>query len=297
MKATRLGRWVLMSILCVALTTVGLSAAEKKQKLKPSDYQSVELFAAMKSGEIAVEFIPKDAKGATVLIHNKSDKPLSVKLPPAFAGVPVLAQFGGGGLGGGGLGGGGGGLGGGGLGGGGGGGQGIGGGFGGGGGGLGGGGGFGGGGGGFGGGGGGGFFNVEPDKVGKIKVDTMCLEHGKDDPNPRMKYEIRPIESFTKDQNVVELCKMLGRGEVPQNAAQAAVWHVANGLTWQELAIKDRYRSQFTGQSQKFFSPLEIDLAMRIASTAVQRAEEAKKAAASSPGAQKSASESQVGSE
>ena len=116
----------------------------------------------------------------------------------------------------------------------------------------------------------------EPDKVGKIKVETMCLEHGKDDPNPRMKYEIRPVESLTKDPRVIELCKMLGRGEVPQNSAQAAAWHLANGLSWQELAAKDRYHSQFTGTSQKFFSQLEIDLAMRIAGAAVERAEEAK---------------------
>jgi hypothetical protein len=254
----------------------GLHAAEKRAKLKPEDFQAVEMFAAIKSGDIKVEFIPKDAKAATVIIRNNSDRPLSVKLPEAFAGVPVLAQFGGGGLGGGGLGGGGlggGGLGGGGLGGGGGGGQGLGGGFGGGGGGL------GGGGGGFGGGGlggGGGFFNVEPEKVGRIKVDTMCLEHGKDDPSPRMKYEIRPLETLTSDPRVAELCKMLARGEVPQNAAQAAAWHLANGLSWQELALKDRYRSQFTGQSQKFFSRIELELAMRITSVATARAEQAK---------------------
>jgi hypothetical protein len=292
MKATT----IIRTAMALSILLLGTAhAAEKKVKLKPEDFQPVELFEAMKSGEIQVEFIPKDTKGATVTIHNKSDKPLSVKLPEAFAGMPVLAQFGGGGLGGGGLGGGGlggGGLGGGGLGGGGG--QGLGGGFGGGG------GGFGGGGGGFGGGGlggGGGFFNVEPEKVGRIKVATMCLEHGKDDPNPRMKYEIRPIDALTKDTRVVELCKMLGRGEVPQNAAQAAAWHLANGLSWQELAVKDRYRSQFTGQSQRFFSPLEMELAMRIATAASARAESAKSNSLVSPGEQQSVGQTIAGRE
>ena len=45
--------------------------------------------------------------------------------------------------------------------------------------------------------GGGGLFNVPAEKVGKIKVVTVCLEHGKIEPNSRVVYELRPIESFT----------------------------------------------------------------------------------------------------
>jgi hypothetical protein len=294
MKRTCFSRLLLcVSIVLAGVASMSAVAAEKKAKLKPEDYHTVEMFDAMKSGDIKVEFIPKDAKAATVIIHNKSDKPLSVKLPEAFAGVPVLAQFAGGGLGIGGPGGGG--PGGGGFvgGGGGGGGQGLGGGFGGGGG-----GGFGGGGGLGGGGfaGGGGFFNIEPEKVGKIKVETMCLEHGKDDPSPRMKYEIRPLETLNKDPRVAVLCKMLAHGEVPQNAAQAAAWHLANGLTWKELAAKDGYRSQFTGQFQKFFSKSEIDLAMRIVTAASARAEQSKNSQPDSP-AQSSPGETLVSRE
>ncbi len=275
-------RWLVCLSMSLALIVSGSTvfAANKTSKPKPEDHQTVELFAGMKSGEIEVQYIPKDAKQANVLITNKTDKPISVKLPPAFAAVPVLAQFGGGGLGGGGLGGGGlggGGMGGGGLGGGGG--QGGGGGFGG--------GGFGGGGmgggGGLGGGGGGGFFDVAPEKVGKIKVATLCLEHGKTDPNPNMKYTIVPIDKFTSDERVIELCKMLGAGEVPQNAAQAAAWHLSNKLTWRELAEKDRVHSQFTGYSEKFFSPNEIEFAMRIVSTAVTRAEQKNSETGTSP--------------
>ena len=232
--------------------------------------EQVELFKAIETGDIEVRLFAKDSKGGNVVITNKTKKPLQIKLPEAFGAAPVLAQFGGGGLGGGGLGGGGlggGGLGGGGLGGGGG--QGLGGGFGGGGGGLGG-GGFGGGGGGLGGGGGGGFFNVGPEKVGKIKVQTVCLEHGKPDPNLRMRYELRPIESMTGKSDVVQLCKMLGRGEIPQNAAQAAAWNLANGLSWGELASKDRVK-HLDGSSEKYFSPAELEIALRIANEAQRR--------------------------
>ena len=57
----------------------------------PTD-QTVEMFAAIEKGDIAVKLIPKDSTQCRVLIENKTDKPLNVKLPEAFAGVPVLAQ-------------------------------------------------------------------------------------------------------------------------------------------------------------------------------------------------------------
>lgn len=292
MNAT-LSQWVVRLHLLVAFALVPVLAqgADRKSRLKPEDYHQVELFAAMKSGEIEVRFIPKDIRSANVLIRNKSGKPLSVRLPDAFAGVPVLAQFGGGAGGvGGGLGGMPGGAGGG----------------------LGGGGGMGGGGqamgGGFGGGMmggmgggmmggmggmGGGFFNVAPDKVGKIRVKTLCLEHGKADPTPRIKYELRPITSFTKDTRAAELCRMVARGEVPQNAAQAVAWNMLNGIAWQELARKERFRSQFTGQYEMYFSPLELQMAGQIASAVAARAEKDPQNTEVSPGEQVSTSQSQ----
>lgn len=261
----------LVAAACAALLAMNLDhvRAEKrtsavKSKAEVEKPETVEMFAAMKSGDIEVQLIFKDAKSGNVIITNKTKKPLSVKLPEAFAGVH--AQFGGGGLGGGGMGGmGGGGMGG--MGGGGmGGGQGMGGGM----------GGMGGGMGGMGGGGmggGGGFFNVAPDRPGKIKVAAVCLEHGKKDPNPRMRYEIRPIESFTDKPEIVELCKMVGRGEIPQNAAQAAAWHMANGLSWQELLHKDRVR-HLNGTSEKYFTFSEIQLAARIQMETLRRGKE-----------------------
>jgi hypothetical protein len=232
--------------------------------------EEVELFAAMESGDIEVKLILKDSTAGTVTIANKTKKPLKIKLPAAFAGVPVAAQFGGGGgcPGGGGFGGAGGGGGGGG--------QGIGGG---GGGGLG-----GGGGGGFGGGagGGGGMFNVAPEKAGKIKIVAVCLEHGKNDPNPRIPYELRPLESFTQDQKVIEVVTMLSRGEVDQHSAQAATWHLANGLSFEALAAKIG-KKHLNGTVERYFSIAHVQRAVAIARVAEERAE---KAQVKSPGEQ-----------
>ena len=249
------------AILLLATTVLAADRRARLTKIggyNPAD-PTVEMFEAIEKGDISVKLIPKDSTQCRVLIENKTDKPLNVKLPKTFAGVPVLAQFGGGGMGGGrgggNRGGGGGGMGGGN--------QSMGGGMGG--------GGMGGGGMGGGGMGGGGMFNVPPEKVGQLKVTTVCLEHGKDEPRAAIPYEIRPLESVTTKSGVHELCQSLGNAQLNQRAAQAAVWHLNNDMSWQELAAK-RLRSA-NGTSRPYFTPAEIQNGMRIAVTARDVAE------------------------
>ncbi len=212
----------------------------------------VELFAAMKSGDLAVTVIPKSEKEVNLLFESKTGKPLTVKLPEAFAAVPVLAQFGGGGAGGGGggrsggggnqgMGGGmmgGGGMGGGGM------------------------------------GGGGGFFNVPAEKVAQMKVATVCLEHGKKEPRPGIPYEIVPLESFTQSAEVAELLKLFSLHNLSQRAVQAAAWHYNNGMSWQELAAKRI--EHLNGTSEPYFSAAEINAAMTIGQATEARVKQLK---------------------
>lgn len=238
--------------LCMAIANANLHAANKITPEPESGSDQVELFAAVKKQQVEVKLIPKNAKQATVIVKNKTDRPLSIRMPQAFAGVPVLAQPGGGG--GGGRGGRGGGRGGGG---GGGGNQAGGGGFGGGGGGL---------------GGGGGFFNVGPEKAGKIKVATVCLEHGKEDPNPRVPYELKPITDFTKKAELINVCKMLGRGELDQASAQAAAWHLSDNLSWKELTNKVKIKRR-NGSVEMFFTAKDVRTAMQAVQAAIAQAD------------------------
>ncbi len=225
---------------------------------------TAEWFAAMEAGQIEVKIIPQDATKANVLVRNLTEQPLTLKLPEAFASVPILGQGMGMGMGGGGMGGGG--MGGGGMGGGGGGGQAGGGGMGG--------GGMGGGGMGGGGmgGGGGGFMRVPPERMMKVAVQTVCLEHGKPDPNPRMAYKMVPLDQFTNDPSVRVLCESLGYGQVTQNTAQAAAWHIMDNLSWQELAEKNRVESKYTGNI-RWFSQIELRTAQAIVSEVARIAE------------------------
>jgi hypothetical protein len=185
------------------------------------------MFRAIEEGKIEVNFYPKDATQATVIIKNKGDKPLDIALPRAFGAVHILGQMG---MGGGGYGGGMGGM------------------------------------------GGGGMFRVEPDKTHKMKVPCVCLEHGKPDPNPRMKYKIVPIEQVNADPRVVQLCGLLGSGRVPQNTAQAAAWHLANGLSWEELMVKNRMESKYTGNI-RFFNPMELQNAFQLSTLLIREYE------------------------
>ncbi len=264
----------LLTLSIIVGTTAMLSAADnnrvasKPAAAKPS-IDSVEMFAAIKSGEIEVKLIPKSDREANVQLTNKTKRPLTVRLPDAFAGVPVLAQAGGGGGGrrggaggggannqnqgmGGGMGGMGGGMMGGGMGGGG---MGM---------------------GGMGGGGGGGFFNVPAEKLVQFKVDTVCLEHGKKDPRPAVPYEIRPIESFTKKPAVQELCKLLGLGGVNQRAAQAAAWHLTDNMSWDQLAAKEL--EHLSGPNEPYFTQEELQAAMTLVTEAENLAAQRKPA-------------------
>jgi hypothetical protein len=237
----------------------------KADKKAAAPSEQVEMFAAVKAGQIDVKFIPKNDTEGRVIIKNKTGKPLNVMLPKAFAGVPagVLAQRGlnGGGGGAGGLGGAGGnnnnssgggqnqsmgggmgGMGGGGMG---------------------------------GMGGGMGMMNIKPEQVAKLKVACVCLEHGKDIPHAKIPYDIVPVDQFSDDAAVKHVLTLLGNGEIDQRGAQAAAWHLANGMSWQELASKRI--EHLNGTAEMYFHPQEIQRGMQIASVAVARAREDEK--------------------
>ena len=77
-----------------------------------------------------------------------------------------------------------------------------------------------------------------------------------------MKYEIRPIEAITTDEQVIEVVKQFGAGNFSHAASQAVVWHLQNGMTWSELAAKQRRR--LGGVSQPYFTKDQLRRASNI---------------------------------
>lgn len=258
----------------------GAETSDKKTRVKtilrPSfdpTADKVELFDAMDEGEVDAFVVPHNEHHGYIFVENKSDKPVSVKLPRTIVAVQNLKQFGGGG--GGGFGGqqGGGGFGGqqgggqqgGGN-------QGVGGGqqggqqggFG---------GQQGGGGGGFGGQqGGGGFFSIPPQHRVRLNLNTVCLEHGKDAPTKTMKYTLVPAEKVIKNDTLYELLSIVGTGQVPERAAQAATWYLTDGLSFQQMAAKKE--AHFGGRVTSYFTPSDLVLAQKLLVFSKKQADE-----------------------
>lgn len=263
--------WALVGALAVSLVAPGISADSKKEpkkKVVPAvkvddSLDHMDVFEGIEKGLLDVKMIPKDAMGGNMLIENKGDKPLNVDFPAAFVGRQVLKQFGGGGGGGGGFGGGGqqgGGQQGGGQAQGGGGGQ------------------QGGGGGGFGGGGqqggggGGGFFSVPNDRIVRVTYRSVCLEHGKAEPNSGMIYRISKVEDFSENPALAETLKMVASGQIDPQAGQAATWHITDKMSWEQLAAKST--PHIGRPATPYFSAETLSRAQNIHVAAVARAKE-----------------------
>lgn len=215
----------------------GTASAKDANKNKPTTTESVDIFDAIDQDIIEAKFIARDSTKGRLILTNKTQDPVNIFVPEAFAAVPVAKQLGGGG----GQGGGGGG-------------QSVGGG--------------GGGGGGGGRGGGGGGFNIAPEKITRVDIPLLCLDHGKRDPSSNKPYEIRPIEDVVKSPAMIEIVKAYANGDLPYGASQAATWHINSNVSWADLA------SKLTGTARQlvrepYFSSTEIQTAMAI----VHRAE------------------------
>jgi hypothetical protein len=238
----RSSRW-LLAIAALMIPSLVL-AADRKPTFKKGPYNAehatVDMFEGMKNGQLDVTIIVKSSKEANLFIENKTKEPLNVKLPDAFTAVLAQAGFGadpfGGGGGAGGqnqaVGGGAGGM----------------------------------------GAGGQNFFNVPAERVGEVGVPCVCLEHGKDEPRPSVKYKVQPFEAYSDNGALREVLTALGKGQVSQRVAQVSAWHLASGMSWEELAAKEVRR--LNGVRYPYFHPQEVAAAARVVQIATERAKQ-----------------------
>ncbi|MEZ5941470.1 MAG: hypothetical protein R3C18_08775 [Planctomycetaceae bacterium] len=257
-----MGRSLIAGLLFATFTASLFAAPPRRPISNPKfdpDAKQMDLFEAMEEGVVDAKMVAKNSLGGNLIITNNQAEPITVKIPQGFVGVPgvpmVSAQFGQGGFGGG---------------------Q----------------GGFGG---GFGGqqgglqggqnqsiGGGQGlgqgsqlggaqggqqnFFSIPAERAVIVPYKSVCLEHGKAEPNVRVQYTPVPVEKFTNNVALQELIKQVGSGRMDQGAAQAAAWHIANGMSWQQLANKkyDRLGAPDT----PYFSQAQMAQAQQIVAAA-----------------------------
>lgn len=260
MRFTRivLHGFVVLALLCQT------ASAEKSRPLTRSPYdpdaRQVDLFAGMKEGLISAQVTPRGAEGGNLFLTNQTEEPLTVAMPAGFVGVPVHAQFGpfgpfGNSPGGSGLNGqnqgftsgnnssagasgtqr-------------------------------------------FGGGTGNGtagtansgaqnglmngFFSIPVGKTLRLPYTSVCLNHGLNEPTSRTTVQLVPVDEFTSDPVLQALIEKVGSGTENQKTIQAAVWHVANGLSWQELALKGNGPIPVPGN--RYFSSAQMEAARHL---------------------------------
>ena len=225
----------LLAVAFLMLSGEAFSAPQKTremaQKSKPAKFdatpaegfEEVDLFQAIADGKVDAGVIQAGMENGKLFIENKSDKPISVKLPETFGTRPVLAQIGGAGtfnrgnannnrqlFGSGGM--------------------------------M---------------GGGGGFMNIPPEKVVAVKYQSLCLDYGKAVPTATDHYELATMDDVTDKEEVKQICKMLGH--VDQKSLQFAAWHLNSGTPIQTLMAETFLRS---GRRVNFFTPQQVQTAL-----------------------------------
>ncbi len=78
-------------------------------------------------------------------------------------------------------------------------------------------------------------FEVPAGQTVRFPVTSVCLEYGKPEPHAKLPYLIVPVERYSRNPILHELLPLFAKARVSQKVAQAAAWHVSNGLTWREL--------------------------------------------------------------
>ena len=257
----------LLSLLVVVCVTGNMFAAGKRPTAvtKSSNATVVELFDGIKSGQLSVRVIPKNAFLSRVRITNTTDKPLTVKLPKAVAAVHVFKQlqqigngngngnlFGnqnngnnngnnsgsgqsvGGQLGNGngngngqnqGLN------------------QNL-----------------------FQQGPGQGFFSIPPKRTRSIPLHSVCLQHGKKTPYMRMTYELRPLRSVVDSPGLERILADFHPQKTDRRIVQAAAWHLASRMSWKRLLAK---RTRRIGLSPvRYFTVRQLRSAYQVVQAA-----------------------------
>jgi hypothetical protein len=120
-------------------------------------------------------------------------------------------------------------------------------------------------------------FNVAPEGVAQLRLPSVCLDPGKPDPRPAMAYQLKPIEAVTDKVEVHAVCRMLGRGQLRQRAAQAAAWHLNNQMSWEALA-RLRIQVAMGRITRPLFTRRDLVEGKHAADRAVQLAKGRKKA-------------------
>ncbi|HEX3871559.1 MAG TPA: hypothetical protein VHV77_14045 [Pirellulales bacterium] len=219
--------------------------------------KAVDLFKAAEAGQIEVRVIPRDEKQARILVTNKTNEPLRVRMPAVYAASPILAQFNGfgnnnqqqttqsasqrfggptnmqqnnnRGL-----------------------------------------------------------FNIPPQQTRDVKVAGVCLDYGKPLPRAAMPYRLVPLSTVSTRPELETVLREFGEGECSQKVAQAAAWQITGGLTWEQLR-EEKGAMVAATVFEPYFTKQELDEAQKLVEKAAAEESQPSKATKSKTSKSKAA--------
>lgn len=115
----------------------------------------------------------------------------------------------------------------------------------------------------------GGLATIPPQKSILVTLKSVCLNYGKPTPMPRMTYQLIPSETYTSDPVLMQLLESYNP-RVDREVMQAAAWHVASGLSWDQ--IHQLTKTTLPGVRARLFSQRQVQLSQQLISAVTEAA-------------------------
>lgn len=100
---------------------------------------------------------------------------------------------------------------------------------------------------------------ISPGQTIDVPVPSVCLNFGLPTPTPKNVFELKDVESYSPDARVRRALKSLATLGTSQTVAQAAMWHVCNGMSSDQLARQDviAFNAHELAQAARFVEALD----------------------------------------
>lgn len=126
----------------------------------------------------------------------------------------------------------------------------------------------------------GGLATIPAGKSIQLQMKSVCLNYGKDEPRSKLTYRLIPVAAHSSDPLLAELLESYTE-RVDREVMQAAVWHVANGLSWDQVRqLPDR---RIPGVSATLFNRSQVESARKLVAAAEDEAKSRPQSATPAP--------------
>ena len=100
---------------------------------------------------------------------------------------------------------------------------------------------------------------VSPGQTIEVPVPSVCLNFGLPTPTAKNVFDLKDVESYSPDARVRRALKSLATLGTSQTVAQAAMWHVCNGMSYDQLARQDvvSFNAHELAQAARFIEALD----------------------------------------